>query len=107
MVLGRHYYQIDITYHVTKLRLLTEITCQVQEMITYSMVKHVRRFCISCVVFGFSIMLIVWAPLTFINAALPGVIPYSVEMSTGIITIFLLLCKVIITLNVASLQVRY
>ena len=67
-------------------------------MITYSMMKHIRRFCISCVVFGFSIMLIVWAPLTFIGALMSGVIPYSVEMSTesilGEISLELLLLQV-------------
>jgi len=60
--------------------------------------KHVRRFAISCVVFGVSILLIVWAQLTCIGFLLPGVIPYSVEMSTesilGEISLELLLLQV-------------
>lgn len=72
----------------------------IQEMITYSVMKHVRRFAISCVVFGVSILLIVWAPLTCIGFLLPGVIPYSVEMSTesilGEISLELLLLQVVL-----------
>ena len=73
---------------------------QIQEMITYSVMKHVRRFAISCVVFGVSILLIVWAPLAFIGHVLPRVIPYSVEMSTesilGEISLELLLLQVLV-----------
>ena len=77
-------------------------------MITYSVMKHVRRFAISCVVFGVSILLIVWAPLTFISTVLPGVIPYSVEMSTesilGEISLELLLLQVLFYCSIVTFK---
>jgi len=82
----------------------------VQEMITLPMMRHGRRFLMSCVVFGSSILLIVWAPLWFIRHVLPSVLPYSVEMSTeslaGEISLELLLLQVILPQLLEQSQTR-
>ncbi|CAN7991021.1 unnamed protein product, partial [Ixodes hexagonus] len=54
----------------------------IQEMIHLPILQHVRRFLVSLVIFGTTVLLMVWVPVRVIQALLPGFLPYHVITSS-------------------------
>ena len=51
----------------------------IQEMIHLSLVRHIRRFCASLVMFGTSILVMLYFPSRIIKALLPSFLPYTTQ----------------------------
>ncbi|XP_037556386.1 E3 ubiquitin-protein ligase MARCHF6-like [Dermacentor silvarum] len=54
----------------------------IQEMIHLPILQHVRRFLVSLVIFGTTVLLMVWVPVRLIQFLLPGFLPYHVLISS-------------------------
>ncbi|XP_064467380.1 E3 ubiquitin-protein ligase MARCHF6-like isoform X2 [Ornithodoros turicata] len=54
----------------------------IQEMIHLPILQHVRRFLVSLVIFGTTVLLMVWVPVRAIQWILPGFLPYHVTISS-------------------------
>ena len=50
----------------------------IQEMIHLPIMRHIRKFLASLVIFGTSILLMIWLPVCIIQQFLPGFLPYNV-----------------------------
>lgn len=50
----------------------------IQDMINLSVLRHVRKFVASLVIFGTTVLLLVWFPVCIIQKFLPGFLPYHV-----------------------------
>ncbi len=53
-----------------------------QEMIHLSITRHLRRFCASLVMFGTSILVMLYVPSRIIKQALPAFLPYQTSQLT-------------------------
>ena len=53
----------------------------IQEMIHLPIVGHTRRFLASLVLFGSTVLLMIWFPVMIIKKVIPGLIPYNVSLS--------------------------
>merc|ERR1719318_1033112 len=51
----------------------------IQEMIHLSLLRHVRRFCASLVMFGTSILVMLYIPARVIRTVLPSFLPYTTQ----------------------------
>ena len=51
----------------------------IQEMIHLSLLRHVRRFCASLVMFGSSIFVMLYLPSRIIKSVLPSFLPYTTQ----------------------------
>ena len=51
----------------------------IQEMIHLSLVRHIRRFCASLVMFGSSIFVMLYLPARIIRSVLPTFLPYTTQ----------------------------
>merc|ERR1719422_2543932 len=51
----------------------------IQEMIHLSLIRHLRRFCASLVMFGTSILVMLYFPSRIIKSILPGFLPYTTQ----------------------------
>ena len=51
----------------------------IQEMIHLSLVRHIRRFCASLVMFGTSILVMLYFPSRIIKTLLPSFLPYTTQ----------------------------
>ena len=54
----------------------------IQEMIHLSIWRHLRRFCASLVMFGTSILVMLYFPSRIIKKLLPTFLPYQTSQST-------------------------
>ncbi|ELT87335.1 hypothetical protein CAPTEDRAFT_168587 [Capitella teleta] len=54
----------------------------IQEMIHLPMLRHMRRFLASMVIFGSTVLLMLWLPVKVMQWALPGFLPYHVLLSS-------------------------
>ncbi|XP_002737454.1 E3 ubiquitin-protein ligase MARCHF6-like [Saccoglossus kowalevskii] len=54
----------------------------VQEMIHLPIYRHARRFLLSIVVFGSTVLLMLWMPVQIIKKFLPNFLPYNVLLSS-------------------------
>ena len=52
---------------------------RIQEMIHLSLLRHVRRFCASLVMFGSSIFVMLYLPSRIIKSVLPSFLPYTTQ----------------------------
>lgn len=50
----------------------------IQDMINLSVFRHIRKFVASLVIFGTTVLLLVWFPVCIIQKFLPGFLPYHV-----------------------------
>lgn len=53
----------------------------IQEMIHLPIFGHLRRFLASLVIFGTTVLLMIWFPVCIIQKIMPGFLPYNVSMS--------------------------
>ena len=51
----------------------------IQEMIHLSLIRHIRRFCASLVMFGSSIFVMLYLPARIIRSVLPTFLPYTTQ----------------------------
>ena len=51
----------------------------IQEMIHLSLIRHIRRFCASLVMFGSSIFVMLYLPARIIRSVLPSFLPYTTQ----------------------------
>ena len=51
----------------------------IQEMIHLSLIRHIRRFCASLVMFGSSILVMLYFPSRIIKTSLPSFLPYTTQ----------------------------
>ena len=51
----------------------------IQEMIHLSLIRHIRRFCASLVMFGTSILVMLYFPSRIIKTLLPSFLPYTTQ----------------------------
>merc|ERR1719193_1301201 len=51
----------------------------IQEMIHLSLLRHVRRFCASLVMFGTSILVMLYIPARIIRTVMPSFLPYTTQ----------------------------
>lgn len=72
----------------------------IQEMIHLPILRHVRRLVASAVIFGTSILLMLWLPVKLLRWAWPGFLPYTVtvqsEAQVSELSLELLLLQVIL-----------
>lgn len=54
----------------------------IQEMIHLSLARHVRRFCASLMMFGTSILVMLYCPSRIIRSSLPSFLPYTTAQSS-------------------------
>ncbi|MPC16067.1 E3 ubiquitin-protein ligase MARCH6 [Portunus trituberculatus] len=54
----------------------------VQEMIHLPIVRHTRRFLASMVIFGCTVLLMLWLPIKIIHAYWPSFLPYHITLSS-------------------------
>lgn len=54
----------------------------IQEMIHLCVLRHFRRFIASVVIFGSTVLLMLWLPIKFIRWVFPGFLPYRVVVSS-------------------------
>ncbi|CAL4114135.1 unnamed protein product [Meganyctiphanes norvegica] len=54
----------------------------VQEMIHLPIVRHTRRFLASMVIFGSTVLLMLWLPIKIIHAMWPTFLPYHITLSS-------------------------
>ena len=54
----------------------------IQEMIHLPIVGHTRRFLASLVLFGSTVLLMIWFPVMIVKKTIPGLIPYNVSLSS-------------------------
>ncbi|XP_064640503.1 E3 ubiquitin-protein ligase MARCHF6-like [Lineus longissimus] len=54
----------------------------IQEMIHQPVVRHVRRFLASIVIFGSTVLVMLWLPIRIIKKVIPGFLPYNVVLSS-------------------------
>jgi len=54
----------------------------IQEMIHLSLARHVRRFCASLMMFGTSILVMLYCPSRIIRSLLPSFLPYTTAQSS-------------------------
>lgn len=66
----------------------------IQEMIHLPILTHVRRLVASAVIFGTTILLILWVPIRFLKWACPGFLPYTVVVQSEAPVILLWIIKV-------------
>lgn len=55
----------------------------IQDMINLSVFRHIRKFVASLVIFGTTVLLLVWFPVCIIQKFLPGFLPYHVFHSSS------------------------
>jgi len=55
----------------------------VKEMIKLSVVRHSRRFILSLVVFGTTVLVLVWIPIQLLKRLTTGLIPFNVSLSSN------------------------
>lgn len=53
----------------------------IQEMISLPVLGHIRRFLASLVIFGTTVLLMIWFPVKIIQWIIPGFLPYNVILS--------------------------
>ncbi|KAF6031361.1 MARCH6 [Bugula neritina] len=53
----------------------------IQEMVHIGVYRHSRRFILSMLIFGSTVMLMLWLPIRFIKYMFPGFLPYHVALS--------------------------
>ena len=53
----------------------------IQEMIHLPIGGHLRRFIVSLIIFGTTVLLMIWFPVNIIQKIMPGFLPYNVSMS--------------------------
>ena len=51
----------------------------IQEMIHLSLIRHIRRFCASLVMFGSSILVMLYFPSRIIKSVIPSFLPYTTQ----------------------------
>uniref|UniRef100_T1J4X4 E3 ubiquitin-protein ligase MARCHF6 n=1 Tax=Strigamia maritima TaxID=126957 RepID=T1J4X4_STRMM len=54
----------------------------IQEMIHLPLLRHARRFLISMVIFGTTVLIMLWIPINVIRKYWPGFLPYNVVLSS-------------------------
>ncbi|XP_052230850.1 E3 ubiquitin-protein ligase MARCHF6-like isoform X2 [Dreissena polymorpha] len=54
----------------------------IQEMIHLPVYRHTRRFIASVIIFGSTVMLMLWLPVRVIRKVVPGFLPYNVMLSS-------------------------
>ncbi|PVD21136.1 hypothetical protein C0Q70_19302 [Pomacea canaliculata] len=54
----------------------------IQEMIHLPVHRHIRRFVASMIIFGSTVLLMLWLPVRVIRKVLPGFLPYHVMLSS-------------------------
>ncbi|KAI1285561.1 E3 ubiquitin-protein ligase MARCHF6 [Halotydeus destructor] len=55
----------------------------IQEMIHLPIFGHLRRFLASLVIFGTTVLLMMWFPVRIVQKLMPGFLPYNVSLSNG------------------------
>ncbi|XP_023333010.1 E3 ubiquitin-protein ligase MARCH6 [Eurytemora carolleeae] len=55
----------------------------IQEMIHLPLIRHIRRFCASLVMFGSSIFVMLYCPSRIIKSLLPSFLPYTTQTNEG------------------------
>lgn len=55
----------------------------VQEMIHLPLIRHIRRFCASLVMFGTSIFVMLYCPSRIIKSVMPSFLPYTTQSNEG------------------------
>lgn len=74
----------------------------INEMIQLPVYRHSRRFLASLVIFGTTVIVMLWLPVQTLLYALPGFLPYKVtlgvEMLSSELTLELLLLQVTLIL---------
>lgn len=82
----------------------------IQEMIHLPILRHVRRFLGSLVIFGTTVLLMVWVPVNIIERILPGFLPYNVVLTSdapvGEFSLELVLLQVILPALLEQGQTR-
>ena len=53
----------------------------IQEMIHLPIIGHIRRFLASLVIFGTTVLLMIWFPVCIIQKTLSGFLPYNVTIA--------------------------
>lgn len=51
----------------------------IQEMIHLPVLNHLRHLSVSLVVFGTTVLLMIWLPITLVQYLLPGFLPYNIS----------------------------
>ncbi|KAL4235038.1 E3 ubiquitin-protein ligase march6 [Mactra antiquata] len=54
----------------------------IQEMIHLPVYRHTRRFVASVIIFGSTVLLMLWLPVRVIRKVIPGFLPYNVMLSS-------------------------
>ncbi|XP_022251567.1 E3 ubiquitin-protein ligase MARCH6-like [Limulus polyphemus] len=54
----------------------------IQEMVRLPILRHIRRFLASIVIFGMVVLLMVWVPVQLIRKVFPEFLPYNVVLSS-------------------------
>ncbi|XP_013384428.2 E3 ubiquitin-protein ligase MARCH6 [Lingula anatina] len=54
----------------------------IQEMIHLPVLRHMRRFLASMVIFGTTVLLMLWLPVQLIKKMIPGFLPYHIMLSS-------------------------
>ncbi|XP_074644624.1 E3 ubiquitin-protein ligase MARCHF6-like isoform X2 [Tubulanus polymorphus] len=54
----------------------------IQEMIHQPVLRHVRRFVASIVIFGSAVLVMLWMPVKFLKKVCPSFLPYNVVLSS-------------------------
>jgi len=55
----------------------------IQEMIHLPLLRHIRRFCASLILFGTSIFVMLYCPSRIIKSSLPSFLPYTTQSNEG------------------------
>jgi len=55
----------------------------IQEMIHLPLLRHIRRFCASLILFGTSIFVMLYCPSRIIKSTLPSFLPYTTQSNEG------------------------
>jgi E3 ubiquitin-protein ligase MARCH6 len=56
----------------------------IQEMILLPMSRQIRRFLMSSVMFGSSVLVVVWLPVRMVQKVFPGFLPYHLSLSSSV-----------------------
>ncbi|XP_067934672.1 E3 ubiquitin-protein ligase MARCHF6-like [Watersipora subatra] len=72
----------------------------IHEMVHINVYRHTRRFVLSLLIFGFTVMLMLWLPIRFIRVVFTGFLPYHMALSNDApvseLTLELLLLQVVL-----------
>ena len=59
----------------------------IQEMIHLPIMGHMRRFLASLVIFGTTVLLMIWFPVCIVQKLLAGFLPYNVSISRYVLPV--------------------